>query len=139
MSKKIHTGEIDEKALLASIYAKKNPDQVELPKKLPVKGESEVAEENESVKTKDSGKKKRRDSDDYRSIFLNRNELKTRRCVYISLEVHEKIQKIVKSIASNDISVGGYVDTVLWQHLEANKDEINELYRQHKEKDDHII
>lgn len=126
MSKKINTDNIDENALLASIYAKKNPDRVE-----PSKAEEEEIQERENVKTKDS--------DDYRTIFLNRNELKNRRCVYISSEVHEVVQKIVRSIGSNDISIGGYVDTVLSQHLEANKDEINELYRRQREKGDIIV
>jgi hypothetical protein len=28
-----------------------------------------------------------------------------------------------------EITVGGYIDTVLSEHLQANKDEINEVYR----------
>lgn len=134
MSKKINTDDIDEKELLASIYAKKNSDRVELPKE-----DEEDIQDRENVKTKDSGKGKRKDSGDYRTTFLNRNELKNRRCVYISSEVHEVVQKIVRSIGGNDISIGGYVDTVLSQHLEANKDVINELYRRQREKGDLII
>lgn len=134
MSKKIiNTDDIDEKALLASIYAKKNPDR-ELPK-----AEVEEIQNGENAKAKDSGRRKRKDSDDYRTTFLNRNELKNRRCVYISSELHEVVQKIVRSIGSNDISIGGYVDTVLSQHLEANKDAINELYRRQRDKGDLIV
>ncbi|WP_165045265.1 DUF3408 domain-containing protein [Dysgonomonas sp. ZJ709] len=134
MSKKIiNTDDIDEKALLASIYAKKNPDR-ELPK-----AEVEEIQDRENLKTKDSVRRKRKDSDDYRTTFLNRNELKNRRCVYISSELHEVVQKIVRSIGSNDISIGGYVDTVLSQHLETNKDVINELYRRQRDKGDLIV
>lgn len=90
MSKKIiNADDIDEKALLASIYAKKNPDR-EIPK-----AEEDEIQDIENVKTKDSGKRKRKDSDDYRTTFLKRNELKNRRCVYISSELHEVVQKIV--------------------------------------------
>ena len=44
-------------------------------------------------------------------MFLRRNEIKTRQCVYISRDVHSKILKIVNDIAGREISVGGYVDT----------------------------
>lgn len=36
-------------------------------------------------------------------------------------------------IADKDITVGGYIDTVLAEHLERHKEEINELYRQKRE------
>ncbi|UVR36011.1 DUF3408 domain-containing protein [Bacteroides fragilis] len=66
-------------------------------------------------------------------LFLRRNEIKTRQCVYISRDVHSKILKIVNDIAGREISVGGYVDTVLRQHLEQHKEKINELYKKQRE------
>ena len=81
---------------------------------------------------KDSGRRKRQE-DDYTGLFLRRNEIKTRQCVYISRDVHSKILKIVNDIAGREISVGGYVDTVLRQHLEQHKEKINELYRKQRE------
>ena len=66
-------------------------------------------------------------------LFLRRNEIKTRQCVYISRDVHGKILKIVNDIAGGEISVGGYVDTVLRQHLEQHKERINELYKKQRE------
>ena len=38
--------------------------------------------------------------------------------------------RIVKQIAGDDVSVGGYIDNVLKHHLEKYKDEINTLYKQ---------
>ena len=32
-----------------------------------------------------------------------------------------------------EITVGGYIDTVLVRHFEENKDEINELYRRDRD------
>ncbi len=81
---------------------------------------------------KDSGRRKRQE-DDYSGLFLRRNEIKTRQCVYISRDVHGKILKIVNDIAGREISVGGYVDTVLRQHLEQHKERINELYKKQRE------
>lgn len=137
-NKKTGMEEIDEKALLDSIFAKKNPERRKIPESEEPE-ESENMKYRESVKEKSTVKKKRTDSEDYRSVFLKKKELKTRQCVYISLAVHEKIQKIVRLFANQEMTVGGYIDTVLWEHLEANKEEINELYRKFKEQDDKIL
>ena len=40
---------------------------------------------------------------------------------------------IMNDIAGREISVGGYVDTVLRQHLEQHKEKINELYKKQRE------
>ena len=50
-----------------------------------------------------------------------------------SRDVHGKILRIVNDIAGGEISVGGYVDTVLRQHLEQHKERINELYKKQRE------
>jgi hypothetical protein len=65
---------------------------------------------------------------DYASLFLKRNELKARSCVYISQKAHSTISKIVKVISDKDITVGGYIDSILIDHLETHRDEIIELY-----------
>ena len=75
----------------------------------------------------------KRQDEDYNELFLRRNEIKTRQCVYISRDVHGKILRIVNDIAGGEISVGGYVDTVLRQHLEQHKERINELYKKQRE------
>ena len=89
-----------------------------------------------TVRTKESretGKGKKRGLSEYGEKFLKRNELKTRQCVYISQQIHTVISRLVHVIADKDITVGGYIDTVLAEHLERHKDEINELYRQKRE------
>ena len=60
-------------------------------------------------------------------------EAKLRQCVYISKEAHGIVSKIVNTIADKEITVGGYIDTVLMRHFEENKDEINNLYRRNRE------
>ena len=49
--------------------------------------------------------RRKRQEDDYSGLFLRRNEIKTRQCVYISRDVHSKILKIVNDIAGREISV----------------------------------
>lgn len=85
--------------------------------------------------TKESSRRKRgQQSAGFKETFLKRNEIKTRQCVYISHRVHSLIAKLVRTLVDtgNDITVGGYIDTVLEEHLNANKEEINELYRQQR-------
>lgn len=82
---------------------------------------------------REAGKGKKRGLSEYSEKFLKRNELKTRQCVYISGQIHAVISRLVHVIADKDITVGGYIDTVLAEHLERHKEEINELYRQKRE------
>ena len=53
--------------------------------------------------------------------------------MYISKEAHSIVSKIVNTIADKEITVGGYIDTVLMRHFEENKDEINDLYRRNRD------
>ena len=68
----------------------------------------------------------------YKDLFLQRNELKARSCVYISQRIHNTISEIVRVIADRDVTVGGYIDNVLLQHLEMHRDEINDLYKRER-------
>ncbi len=124
--------EIDEDFLLASIGDKKEG------KPTPVKEEKDVEEKKERPRNKARATSKRKHTDittsgDYVNDFLCKNEINERKSIYVSDYVHEKVKKIVKQIAHNDISVGGYIDNVLKHHLEKYKDEINILYRQERD------
>ena len=141
-SRKVNTEGIDEELLIASIGRRKQDGTLYRAQEPPAPApEEESVPESEQPSApspakekplKDSGRRKRQE-DDYPGLFLRRNEIKTRQCVYISRDVHSKILKIVNDIAGREISVGGYVDTVLRQHLEQHKEKINELYRKQRE------
>jgi hypothetical protein len=121
---------IDEAALLQSVYEQDNPPVIQQEKQ--VESVSEQSEKpKETKETKEPAKRKRNNAD-YSSLFLGRNEIKTRSCVYISQRIHNTISEIVRVIADKDVSVGGYIDNVLLQHLEAHKDEINDLYKRER-------
>ena len=128
-------GEIDESFLLASIKkqgtrkvnvaVEPQPEQVqEQQQQFPTVPQTEKPKE-----VKESPKRKRNTNVDYGSAFLQRNEIKTRQCVYISQRIHATISEIVRVISDKDVTVGGYIDSILMEHLETHKDEINELYR----------
>lgn len=125
--------DIDEVALLQSIYEQDNPPVVQPPKTEETTESTPEPEKPKEVKeTKEPAKRSKRNNADYSSLFLQRNELKVRSCVYISRRIHATISEIVKVIANKDVTVGGYIDNVLLQHLEAHKDEINDLYKQER-------
>lgn len=112
---------IDESLLLSSI---KEKDVA------PIQSVEQSIQENEPGKTKEQkDSKRKRTAIGYSGTFLQKNEIKTRQCVYISQRIHATISEIVRVIADKEVSVGGYIDNVLLQHLEAHKEEINELYK----------
>lgn len=112
---------IDESLLLSSIKEKVVA---------PVQPAEQSIQENESGKNREQkDSKRKRTAVGYSATFLQKNEIKTRQCVYISQRIHATISEIVRVIADKDVSVGGYIDNVLMQHLEVHKEEINELYK----------
>lgn len=113
------------------------PEEMAQPEPEPVQvvvvsAHAEEPEPEPTREVKEPSKRKRIQAVGYKETFLKRNEMKTRQCVYISYDVHAVIAKLVRALVSagSDISVGGYIDTVLAEHLQANKEEINEVYRQ---------
>ena len=129
-SRKVNTEGIDEELLIASIGKKRNEEQ------MPPVQEQSVQEQEENFYAptrRDAGGKTKQQDDDYIGLYLGRNEIKTRQCVYISRDVHSVILKIVNSIAPEDTTVGGYIDTVLRFHLQQHKDRINELYKKQRD------
>lgn len=66
-------------------------------------------------------------------ISLRKRESNYRKCIYVRSDTHDIITKIVRINPNSKITVGSFVDSILWEYLRANKDEINELYRQERE------
>lgn len=50
------------------------------------------------------------------TAFLQSSEIKTRQCIYISREVHEKVAIVAKRLG-NGLSIGKFVDNVLRDHF----------------------
>ena len=108
--------DIDEKLLLSAIRGKT----------------LEATEPDKPKKTAEIAKQTRPKPVDYSSTFLQKNELKTRHGVYISRDMYETVFEIVRVIAGKEVTVGGYIENVLTQHLESYKVEINELYKKER-------
>lgn len=138
-SRKADTAGIDEALLLEAIGRRKQDGSIK-PLGQTAQPPAVTPQEEPQTETavlpetpRESPVRRRKQNADYGSTYLRRNEIKTRQCVYISRDVHGKILKIVNDIAGGDISVGGYVDTVLRRHLEQHKERINELYKKQRE------
>ena len=139
-SRKLNTEGIDESLLLASIgksrqmgdtLAREEAGNAESAIKPSVADPSENAARTVETKTKPEPVRKKRT--DYGSTFLKRGEHEKP-----PVRVHQQgsasiVSKIVNTIADKEITVGGYIDTVLMRHFEENKDEINNLYRRNRE------
>lgn len=137
-SRKVDTENIDEALLLASIKQRKQDGGIhptgEVPP--PVRLPNDDMPPPVAIQQKGTPReviRRKKQNMDYGSSFLQRNEIKTRQCVYISREMHNKVSKIVNVIADKEITVGGYIDTVLARHFEQHKEEINELYKKQRE------
>ena len=74
---------------------------------------------------------------DYAARFLKHRELKARHSVYISKETHAAVDCLVHllGMAGKEISVGGYIDNVVAEHLESYKDFFADMRRQLLEQD----
>ena len=139
MAKRMKAGPLDESLIIQSF---KDADLLadpanavlqeagERPAALRRDGEEPAADEAAPTDGTAKGKSRRRRGS-YDEVYLKRRELKTRQPVYISQEIHRSIIKLVHllALAGKEISVGGYIDNVLAEHLRQHKDEIAELYR----------
>lgn len=136
MGKKADTSGLDP-AFIIGQGKKSNREQKAEPTVSPASEPEQVSvepiiEPEPVPEVKETPKRKRSQPQGYKETFLKRNDIKTRQCVYISYDVHAVIAKLVRALVDtgNDITLGGYIDTVLTEHLQANKEEINEIYRQ---------
>jgi hypothetical protein len=66
---------------------------------------------------------------DYSSRYLQKGGFRSRQCVYISQRIHNTILEIVKILSDKEVTVGGYIDTIVSSHLDTHKEEITDLYR----------
>lgn len=75
-------------------------------------------------------------SSNYLNAFIRQTDSKARfgKHVPIRQEYHERIQKIVRVIGNDEISIFDYIDNVLNQHFEDFQEEIVKLYNE-KNKD----
>lgn len=99
----------------------------------------EVAERqsagNEEQSELSSGRKRRMTLPDYEATFLKPVRVKVRTALYVSEETRCKISEVARKIGTGRVSVIGYVENILRNHLELYKEEINRLHREQNSRD----
>ena len=92
--------------------------------------------EDKQTETKESVKpvRKKREAQDYESLFLERKASTARRQTYISAQLYEKINSFLPVIAGHPFTITSYINNVMAHHLEMHKDDINELYERKSRK-----
>jgi type IV secretory pathway VirB10-like protein len=78
--------------------------------------------------------RKRREAQDYESLFLERKASVVRRQTYIGAQLYDKINSFLPVIAGHTFSITSYINNILSHHLEMYKDDINELYERKSQK-----
>ena len=114
---------------------------VSRPKKeqfMPV-AEQPIAEEKEpestgEVKEPVKPVRKKREAQNYETIFLERKASVPRRQIYVSSQLCDKINSFLPVIAGHQLGITSYVNNILTHHLEQYKDDINELYERKSKK-----
>jgi type IV secretory pathway VirB10-like protein len=101
--------------------------------------EPPVKEEKETplqVEAKEPGKpvRKKREAQDYETLFLERRASVARRQTYINAELYEKINSFLTVIAGHQFTITSYINNIMTHHLELYKDDINELYERKSKK-----
>ena len=71
-------------------------------------------------------KKRKAPKSDFSELFLKERTVKNRKQIYISVETYDMIRRYLKYIG--DVSFIAYVDNILVQDIEDNKDTITELF-----------
>jgi hypothetical protein len=68
----------------------------------------------------------------YESLFIRESNITARlgKTVYVRREFHDRIQKIVRVIGADEVSLFSYIDNIIAHHFEMFQDDITELYRQ---------
>jgi hypothetical protein len=125
--------EIDEAAMLQSIYERDNPPKAQaqpVAKVQPVSPpETEKAETPEQPKEENRRKRK---TQDYESLFIRESGITARlgKTVYIRKEFHDRILKIIQVVGGNEVSLFSYIDNVLAHHFDNFQEDISQAYRQ---------
>ncbi|NDV64674.1 DUF3408 domain-containing protein [Bacteroides sp. 224] len=64
--------------------------------------------------------------------YLKPIELDRRQCVYISKRNHKILTDFIRSLNEKGLTIGGYIDNVITEHIDKHKEEINYLYRRER-------
>lgn len=139
MAKKLKIDTIDENFIINS-FRQDEPVPPTVEKQTEVREEEKPEEEDIPTPQKQAVEEPRRrkqkvKDEDYQGLFLKEAEISARfgKTVYVRKEYHERIQRIVRIITKDEVSLFSYIDNVLAHHFATFQDEITVLYNEHND------
>ena len=123
------------KQLNSKIMARKqyNPEEIDEDFLIStIQNEKQVSGQKDEKTVKKPKVRKNETASDYLSLFIRQSDGKARfgKHVPIRQEYHERIQKIVRIIGNDEMSIFNYIDNVLSQHFEDFQEDIVKLYNE---------
>lgn len=137
MGKKLKIDSIDENFIINSFRQDElAPPTVET--QTEVREEEQTPEEETPTPQKQPNEEPRRrkpkgKDEDYQELFLKEAAISARfgKTVYVRKEYHERIQRIIRIVTKDEVSLFSYIDNVLAHHFASFQDDITALYNKH--------
>lgn len=95
-----------------------------------------MATENNSAATtnKKSSAVSAKDTDSYRSLFLEPGEVGSRKGIFVPRELVDRLKMTVPLLDVEGLTIGVYVTRILLDHLKGNADILNTIMEKGKKK-----
>lgn len=102
------------------------------PVSVEVKEKNEPPAENDGKIQKEVSRAGRKKQPGYEELYLTPNPVckNNRQQIYINSDLYERFARFLKVTGGRKISITSYINNILFQHWEANKEVMNELYAQ---------
>jgi hypothetical protein len=71
-----------------------------------------------------SGKQRKESLEEYRQTFLSVPKLEDRKPVFVSREVRDRLDEIVRKLGDRRMSVSGFIENLARHHLETYRDDV---------------
>lgn len=93
--------------------------------------ETPIAPAEQIVSTKREDSRKKKTKEDYESLFIQETPITGRKekTTYLRSQFYKKIQNIILCYDNPNLSVFGYIDTVLAHHFETYESDIKDILK----------
>lgn len=139
MGKKLKIDDIDENFIINSFRQDEfspPPEKTSVEVREEPEAEKEAAPPSQKTISEEPRRRKSKGKEeDYQELFLKEAAISARfgKTTYVRKEYHERIQRIVRVIGKDEVSLFSYIDNVLAHHFASFQDEITELYNKNNE------
>lgn len=139
MAKKLKIDNIDENFIINSFRQDElAPVAEEHSEQMRAEEQSEpiiVSTSQKTIAEEPRRRKQKSKDEEYHELFMKEATISARfgKTTYVRKEYHERIQRIVRVIGRDEVSLFSYIDNVLAHHFASFQDEITELYNKNNE------